>query len=122
MHLRFRRTVIAVAATAACLGAGAARAGDDGAAPLWQGIGSIFAPLVGLSSDDKDSIEYREHGKIVVPKALDLPRPGAAAAPAGGAWPVNQEIERKRIAKEEEKKKISTVPAKIRATQGFPNA
>ncbi len=123
MHLRFRRTVIALAATAACLGAGAARAGDDGAAPLWQGLGSIFAPLVGLSKDEKDSIEYRAHGKIVVPKALDLPQPGAAAAPAGGAWPVDQETQRKKIAKEEAKKQIAGVgDARLRGTHPFPNA
>ncbi len=125
MHFGFRRTVMAIAAAAACLSASAARAGDDGAAPLWVGIGSIFAPVVGLGKDEKPSIEYREHGKIVVPKSMDLPQPGASAVTTGGAWPVNQEAERKRLAKEEEKReaaKNSNVPARIRATQGFPNA
>ncbi len=120
MHFRIRGTVIALAA---CLPAGAARAGDDGAAPLWEGIGSIFAPLVGLSHDDKAAIEYREHGKIVVPKSMDLPQPSASPAVTGGAWPVDQEVQRKAIAKEQEKKKIAGVgDARLRYTHPFPNA
>ncbi len=120
MHFRIRGTVIAIAA---CLAAGAARAGDDGAAPLWEGIGSIFTPLVGLSHDDKAAIEYREHGKIVVPKEMDLPQPSASPAVSGGAWPVDQEVRRKAIAKEQEKKKIEGVgDARLRYTHPFPNA
>ena len=123
MHFRIRGTVIAFAAAVACLGTGAARAGDDGAAPLWVGIGSIFGPLVGLGNEEKDPIDYREHGKIVVPKSMDLPQPGAAAATTGGAWPVNQEVQRKAIAKEQEKKKIAGVgDARLRYTHPFPNA
>jgi len=124
MHLGFRATLIA-ATTAACLAAPAARAGDDGAAPLWVGIGSIVSPLVGLGKEEQPPIDYQEHGKIVVPKSMDLPQPGAASAATGGAWPVNQEGERRRAAKEAEKReaaKNSAIPARIRATQGFPNA
>ncbi len=122
MHFKVLGTVIALA-TVACLASGSARAGDDGAAPLWEGIGSIFGPLVGLSHDEKDPIDYREHGKIVVPKSLDLPKPNAAPAPVGGAWPVNQENERKALAKEQEKKKIVGVgDVRLRNLHSFPNA
>lgn len=123
MQFRIGGAAIGVAMAAAFLGAGPARAGDDGAAPLWQGIGSIFAPLVGLGHEEKAPIDYREHGKIVVPKALDLPTPAAPAATAGGEWPVNQEVKRKALAKEQEKKKIAGVgDVRLRNLQPFPNA
>ena len=112
-----------MASASLCLAASAARAGDDGAAPLWVGIGSIFGPLVGLNSEEPPPIDYREHGKIVVPKSLDLPQPGAATVTVGGAWPVNQEVQSKALAKEQEKKKIAGVgDARLRYTHPFPNA
>ena len=105
------------------MGWGAARAGDDGAAPLWEGIGSIVSPLVGLSKEEKDPIEYREHGKIVVPKSMDLPQPGTAGVATGQSWPVNQEIQRKKLAKDKEKDQIAGVgDARLRYTHPFPNA
>lgn len=122
MQFRIGGALIALATVAVCLGAGPARAGDDGAAPLWEGIGSIFGPLVGLGNDEKDPIDYREHGKIVVPKSLDLPPPAAPAAAVSG-WPVNQEAQRKALAKKQEKDKIAGVgDARLRYTHPFPNA
>ncbi len=122
MRSEFRAILIALAV---CLGAGsAARAGDDGAAPLWEGIGSIVTPLIGLGGDPKDPIEYREHGKLVVPKSMDLPEPGGAPAASAG-WPVNQEVLRKKIDKEKEKQRAEIAnrdPAKLRSVQSFPNA
>ena len=123
MHFGFRATLIAMAVAGACLETSAARAGDDGAAPLWEGVGSIFGPFVGFAKDEKDPIAYREHGKIVVPKSLDLPPPGASAPVNGGAWPVNQEAQRKALAKQQERDKISGVgDARLRYTHPFPNA
>jgi hypothetical protein len=123
MHFGLRGTMIALAAAASCLGSVAARAGDDGAAPLWEGIGSIFGPLVGLGHEEKAPIEYQEHGKLVVPKSMDLPQPGSPAATTGGDWPVNQEVQRKKLAKEKEKQKIEGVgDARLRYTHPFPNA
>jgi len=123
MHLGFRGTLLAFAATLTCLGTSAARAGDDGAAPLWVGIGSIFGPLVGLNNEEKEPIDYREHGKIVVPPKMELPAPGVGPTAAGGAWPVNQETQRKKIEKEEAKKQIAGVgDARLRYTHPFPNA
>ena len=75
MRVRFGMTAIAAAATLSCFGTGYAEAGDDGAAPLWVGIGSIFGPVFGLSKDDPPPIDYRQHGKIVLPPKIDLPPP-----------------------------------------------
>ena len=99
----------------------AAWAGDDGQAPLWQGIGSIFGPIVGFGFNDKPPpIDYREHGKIVVPPKMDLPQPDASAS-VDPAWPVNQEIVRRKALKEEGKKTIAGVgDARLRYTHPFP--
>jgi hypothetical protein len=128
MHLGFRATAAAFAITAVFLGATVARAGDDGAAPLWMGIGSIFGGL-GLNpfgkEEEKPLIDYREHGKIVVPPKIELPPPGAMAPVAdSGAWPVNQEAaQRKRILKEAGKQTIAGQgDARLRYTHPFdPN-
>jgi hypothetical protein len=97
-------------------------AGDDGSAPLWQGIGSIFGPVLGFGSigGEKDPIDYHEHGKIVVPPTMDLPPPGSAAS-ATADWPVNQEVIRKKAAKDAKKKEIAGVgDARLRYTHPFP--
>ena len=118
-----RGIVLAIAATMACLWTDLAAAGDDGAAPLWVGISSIFAPLLGVTKDEKEPIDYREHGKIVLPPKADLPPPGSAAAQMTTEWPVNQEVQHKKIAKEEAKKEIAGVgDARLRYTHPFPNA
>ncbi len=123
MPCTFRRALIALTAAAGCLSAGAARAGDDGAAPLWEGIGSIVSPFVGFGKEEKPPIAYQEHGKIVVPKSMDLPPPSAAVQTTGGAWPVDQETLRKNIAKEKAKKETAGVgDARLRYNKPFPNA
>ena len=127
MHFGFRGAAVAFAITAVLLGATVARAGDDGAAPLWVGIGSVIGGL-GLNPWDKGDkpppIEYREHGKIVLPPKFDLPPPGATLSSNDSAdWPVNQEIERKRIEKEANKKAIpGPEGVRERYTHPFPNA
>ena len=64
--------------------------------------------------------EYREHGKLVLPPNAELPPPGGSAS-ADPAWPVNQEILRKKALKEEGKKSIAGVgDARLRYTHGFP--
>jgi hypothetical protein len=121
MGFGLRFALVAFAMTAGSLGSSAAWAGDDGQAPLWQGIGSIFSWAWGGGGGDKDPIEYREHGKIVVPPNTDLPPPGSSPS-ADAAWPVNQESQRKRAEKEKEAKKtIAGVgDARLRYTQPFP--
>jgi len=124
MHFGFRGTALAFAITTALIGSTTARAGDDGSAPLWVGIGSIFSGL-GLSPFGKEEpprIDYREHGKIVVPPKIDLPPPGSSVA-TGADWPVNVETQRKAAQKEAAKKEIAGQgDARLRYTHPFPNA
>jgi len=125
MNSGFRKISIALPIAMVCLSGSAAMAGDDGAAPIWVGVGSIFSPLLGFGSakQEKEPIEYREHGKIVVPPKIELPPPGSAAEEKTADWPKNQETERKRIAKEAAKKEIAGVgDARLRYTHPFPNA
>jgi hypothetical protein len=119
------RSAIAAALTlmAASLMSSPVWAGDDGSAPIWQGIGSIFGPVIGFGiggGDKPPPIDYREHGKLVLPHDNQLPPPGSSAA-SDPSWPVNQEIVRKKALKEEQKKTIAGVgDARQRYNHGFP--
>jgi hypothetical protein len=126
MGFCLRSAAIALGLTSAFLVSLPAYAGDDGEAPLWKGIGSIFGPAVGFTGlgggEKPPPIEYREHGKLVLPPNTDLPPPGSSAATADPAWPVNQETARKKALKEEEKKKTidGVGDARLRYTHPFP--
>ncbi len=98
MGMGLRSAAVALALASAALVVSPAWAGDDGSAPLWQGIGSLFAPVVGLGGDKPPPIDYRQHGKLVLPPNDDLPPPGSSSA-SGPAWPVNQEAVRRKAAK-----------------------
>jgi hypothetical protein len=121
MGFGLRLAAIALAMSSVGLVNSSAWAGDDGQEPLWQGIGSIFGPIIGFGFNDKPPpIDYREHGKIVVPPKTDLPPPGASAS-VDPEWPVNQEILRKKAQKEQGKKTIAGVgDARLRYNQPFP--
>jgi hypothetical protein len=124
MGFCFRSAAVALALTSACLVSLPASAGDDGDAPLWKGVSGIFGPVVGFTGlgggDKPPPIEYREHGKLVLPPNRDLPPPSSSAS-ADPSWPVNQEILRKKALKEEGKKSIAGVgDARLRYTHGFP--
>jgi hypothetical protein len=124
MGFCLRSAAVALALTSAFLVSLPANAGDDGDAPLWKGIGSIFGPAIGFTGlgggEKPPPIEYREHGKLVLPPNTELPPPGASAT-ADPAWPVNQEILRKKALKEEGKKSIAGVgDARLRYTHAFP--
>jgi len=80
-----------------------ARAGDDGAAPIWQGIGSVFGPYLGFEKDKEAPIDYRERGRLVLPPKVALPPPSAAAGPGNVDWPVDPDLQREKKAKQEEK-------------------
>ena len=99
---RTRRGVVtltsAVMIVSACTFVLKAHAADDGEAPIWTGLGGIVGPLVGFGNNDKGSIEYREHSKLVVPPKMELPKPGASKANA--AWPADQEVQRAKKLKE----------------------
>ena len=122
MGIGLRSAAVALALTSAGLVNSSAWAGDDGAAPLWQGLGSIFAPVIGFGfgGEKPPPIVYREHGKLVLPPNTELPPPGSSAT-ADPAWPVNQEILRRKAQKEEGKKTIAGVgDARLRYTHPFP--
>jgi hypothetical protein len=119
MRFGLRLALVAVAMTAGGLGSSAAWAGDDGQAPLWEGISSIFSWSWGGGGGDKDPIEYREHGKIVVPPNMDLPPPGQSPT-ADASWPVNQEGQRKKAAKDAQKTIAGVGDARLRYTKPFP--
>ena len=124
MGFGLRSAIVALALTSASLVSSPGWAGDDGDAPLWKGIGGIFGPVVGFTGlgggEKPPPIDYREHGKIVLPPNTELPPPGSSAS-ADPAWPVNQETMRKRALKEEGKKSIAGVgDARLRYTHGFP--
>ncbi len=120
MHFGFRWTSMAFAMTLAAFSTTAAMAGDDGAAPIWVGIGSIF----GWGKKDAAPINYREYGKIVVPPNMDLPPPGSRSAARPADWPINQESQRKKAQKAAARKEIAGVgDARLRYTHPFdPNA
>ena len=121
MGFGLRSTVVALALVSAGLVSWSAWAGDDGQAPLWQGLGSIVAPVIGVGGDKPPPIDYHEHGKIVVPPKMELPPPGSTAS-VDPSWPVNQEILRRKAQKEEGKKTIAGVGnARLRYTHPFPS-
>ncbi len=95
----------ALALAGACLSV-PAQAADDGAAPLWEGIGGILGLM---PSDPQDPIDYRAHGKIVLPPKMALPAP-AANASANPAWPQDPDILRARKAREAEKTAVFRPP------------
>jgi hypothetical protein len=122
MGFGLRCAVVAFAMTSAGFVNSPAWAGDDGQAPLWQGIGSIFGPAIGfgLGGEKPPPIDYHEHGKIVVPPNMELPPPGSSAS-VEPDWPVNQEVLRKKAQKEEAKKTIAGEgDARQRYTHPFP--
>jgi hypothetical protein len=66
-----------------------ARAGDDGQAPLWQGLTSV----VGIGKSDGPDIDYREHGKLVLPPKMELPPPSSGPR-TSAAWPTDQDVQK----------------------------
>ena len=94
---RPRRVAVLALATFVVAYAGApAFAGDDGAAPIWEGFGHTLGIL---KDADEGSIDYHEHGKLVLPPKTELPKPGSVSAAANPAWPQDQEVVRARKAK-----------------------
>ncbi len=102
----------AAAASAACLvglclSASPAAAGDDGAAPLWVGIGSIFGWGGG---GDQPDIDYRDRPKLVVPPKMDLPAPAAAPWASATDWPRDPDVARWRKEQVEKNKATTFIP------------
>jgi hypothetical protein len=119
MSFGWRLARVSLVATAASLGNSVAWAGDDGQASLWEGVSSIFSWAWGGGAEKQAPIDYREHGKIVVPPNMELPPPGSSPS-ADAAWPVNQESERKKAEKEAQKPIAGVGDARLRYTKPFP--
>jgi len=121
MHFGFRWPSATFAMIMVGFWGSIAKAGDDGAAPLWVGVGSIFSGMWG-GGEKQDPIDYREHGKLVLPPKMDdLPPPGSGPAAPGVDWPVNQEVQQKKAEKDAAKKTIAGVgDARLRYTHPFP--
>jgi hypothetical protein len=103
-------TISAACALALGLAASPARAGDDGEAPLWVGLGSI----VGLAGQHDDvTIDYRDRAKLVVPPKVELPPPAASPTQGGGPWPRDPDVEKAKKEKAE-KDNYVFVPVKNR--------
>jgi hypothetical protein len=100
-NIRLAATFGLAAALASGFAVVPARAGDDGSAPIWMGFGNVL----GIVKNDNDAeIDYREHGKLVLPPKMSLPPPGSAAIQPDSAWPVDPDVKRARKAAAEEKK------------------
>ena len=83
--------ISAACALALGLAASPARAGDDGEAPLWVGLGSV----VGLAGQHDDvTIDYRDRAKLVVPPKVELPPPVASPTQGSASWPHDPDVER----------------------------
>ncbi len=115
-EVRRRLAVCAACALWLGLAAAPARAGDDGAAPLWVGIGSIFGFGGG---DPEDPIEYRDRARIVLPPKVELPPPAAALGRGNAAWPVDPDVQ-KRKKEKAEKDSYAFIPLPLR-TDPVPN-
>jgi len=106
---RFRRTLqrhLAFGATAGLalgLAISSARAGDDGAAPIWEGLSSVFGPYLGFEKEKDPMIDYRDRGRLVLPPKVALPPPGATAGIGNVDWPVDPDVQSLKKAKQEQK-------------------
>jgi hypothetical protein len=116
-----RRSGLAFSAACALLlgpAAAPARAGDDGAAPLWVGLGSI----VGFGGNDKqDPIEYRDRPRLVVPPKIDLPPPAVSPTQGDAAWPVDPDVQRRKKEKAESEAASPVRPGKRKAPLLLPD-
>ena len=101
--------IFAACALGLGLAAAPARAGDDGEAPLWEGIASTLglASVFGSKSEDKSgSIEYRDRAKLVVPPKVELPPPVASPTQGSASWPHDPDVERAKKEKAEAEKPV----------------
>jgi hypothetical protein len=103
------RRFAAAAALLSATGLGAARAADDGQAPIWEGITSVIGPAIGFNKDKDPMIDYRERGKLVLPPKIALPSPSKAAGPGIPDWPVDPDVVKERKEREEKTKQTAKV-------------
>jgi hypothetical protein len=84
-------------------------AGDDGAAPMWSSLASLFH-----FGDDKveADIDYRDRPRLVLPPKMDLPPPAASPSANATNWPRDPDVENfKKLKAEQDKPLTRTVPS-----------
>jgi hypothetical protein len=82
-------------------------AGDDGAAPMWSSLASLFH-----FGDDKvePDIDYRDRPRLVLPPKMDLPPPAASPSANATNWPRDPDVENfKKLKAEQDKPLTRTV-------------
>lgn len=104
---RLMRALVAAAAVAVVIAstgvAGAADDDDDDAADIKFFKGLLSS--LGLKGPGDGEIEYRERSPLVLPPSVDqLPPPAAEAQPNVANWPVDQDVQRRKEAREARKK------------------
>lgn len=93
------------AASALWLGCAPASAADDGAAPIWESVGSIFSFAWGGDKDkDQKVIDYRDRPRLVLPPKMELPPPAAPPAASATDWPRDPDVEALKKEQAERKK------------------
>jgi len=102
-----------------CLSTAPALAGDDGAAPLWVGLGSVFG--FGGAEDQPD-IDYRDHAKLVVPPKMDLPAPSPSPWASATDWPRDPDVERWKKQQAEKNKATTFIPKRDASKPFDPHA
>lgn len=91
----YRAVPLALAAAALLIGGAPARA---------QGMIDGLMSTLGLRSDEKPDIDYRERAPLVVPPKLELRPPQQSAAKSSAAWPTDPTVVAKR--KEERERRV----------------
>jgi hypothetical protein len=94
-------------------------AGDDGAAPMWESLGSLL-PLGGRK--DEKVIDYRDHPRLVLPQTMELPPPAGSPTASAVDWPRDPDIERAKREKAEKNvyHKLLGDPSRINMQSKFP--
>jgi len=95
-----------------CLSPAPASAGDDGAAPIWDSVRSVFS-FAGGGDEDQPQIDYRDHARLVVPPKMELPPPAAAPMASATDWPRDPEVVAVKKRKAEEAA-APNVPLRVR--------
>jgi hypothetical protein len=94
--------VVAIVTVAALAVPKAGHAEDDTGRSSLSVVGNSLLGIVGLSKEEEqDKIEYRERPPLVVPPKIDLPPPAKPIAKSNPAWPVDQEMARKKKKQDE---------------------
>jgi len=75
-------------------------AGDDGQAPIWDSLRSVFS--FGGGDEFQPRIDYRDHARLVVPPKMELPPPAAAPMASATDWPRDPEVVKIKKRKAEE--------------------